>query len=185
MKTGITGGIGSGKSFVCKLLADMGIEVYDCDAAAKRLIHTSPQIRQGLTALVGRHTYLPDGSLNKAAVAEFLLASPANAAAVNAIVHPAVAQDFRLSGAKWMECAIMYESGFDRLVDQVVAVTAPEELRVRRVMERDNITAEKVREWMARQMPQEEVAARAGHIIVNDGTADLKQQINELIIKLK
>ena len=114
-----------------------------------------------------------------------MLASPANAAAVNAIVHPAVAQDFRLSGAKWMECAIMYESGFDRLVDQVVAVTAPEELRVRRVMERDNITAEKVREWMARQMPQEEVAARAGHIIVNDGTADLKQQINELIIKLK
>ena len=173
MKTGITGGIGSGKSYVCKLLAQRGIEVYDCDAAAKRLIRTSLHLRQQLKALIG--------SLDKAAISRFLLASEKNQQAVNAIVHPAVFQDFEESGMLWMESAILFESGADKLVDRVVVVTAPEEVRIERVMQRDGITREKALQWIARQWPQEQVKARADFEIINDGQADLNSQIERLL----
>lgn len=173
MKTGITGGIGSGKSYVCKLLAQRGIEVYDCDAAAKRLIRTSLHLRQQLKALIG--------SLDKAAISRFLLASEENQQAVNAIVHPAVFQDFEESGMLWMESAILFESGADKLVDRVVVVTAPEEVRIQRVMQRDGITREKALQWIARQWPQEQVKARADFEIINDGQADLNSQIERLL----
>jgi dephospho-CoA kinase len=173
MKTGITGGIGSGKSYVCKLLAQRGIEVYDCDAAAKRLIRTSLHLRQQLKALIG--------SLDKAAISRFLLASEENKQAVNAIVHPAVFQDFEESGMMWMESAILFESGADKLVDRVVVVTAPEEVRIERVMQRDGITREKALQWIARQWPQEQVKARADFEIINDGQADLNSQIERLL----
>ena len=173
MKTGITGGIGSGKSYVCKLLAQRGIEVYDCDAAAKRLIRTSPHLRQQLKALIG--------SLDKAAISRFLLANEENQQAVNAIVHPAVFQDFEESGMLWMESAILFESGADKLVDRVIVVTAPEEIRIQRVMQRDGITREKALQWIARQWPQEQVKARADFEIVNDGQADLNSQIEKLL----
>ena len=173
MKTGITGGIGSGKSYVCKLLAQRGIEVYDCDAAAKRLIRTSPHLRQQLKALIG--------SLDKAAISRFLLANEENQQAVNAIVHPAVFQDFEESGMLWMESAILFESGADKLVDRVVVVTAPEEIRIGRVMQRDGITREKALQWIARQWPQKQVIARADFEIVNDGHADLNSQIEKLL----
>ena len=161
MKIGITGGIGSGKSYICRLLEKRGYAVYDCDSAAKRLILSSPFIRRRLTALIGPHTYLADGSLNKR--------------------HPAVFRDFIESGMEWMESAIIYESGIYRLVDRVIVVTAPEELRIRRVMARDEISREKVLEWMSRQLPQEEVRQRADFEIVNDGLADIEQQLNHII----
>ena len=184
MKTGITGGIGSGKSYVCNRLAARGISVYDCDSAAKRLMRTSPFIREKLCALIGPDAYL-DGALNKARVVEFLLASESNAKAIDDIVHPAVADDFNNSGAEWMECAILYESGFNRLVDRVVAVTAPEAVRLRRVMSRDHISESKAREWMARQLPQNEVERRADFVIINDGQLDIDKQIDQLINKKK
>ena len=184
MRIGITGGIGSGKSYVCaRLEALLGIKVYDCDSAAKRIIRSSADIKERLTALIGPETYI-DGKLNKAAVANFLLASESNAQAIDKIVHPAVALDFEKSGMEWMECAILYESGFDRLVDKVIAVTAPEAVRVERVMKRDGITCDKAREWMTRQLPQDTVLARADYEIINDGTQDVDRQINELINKL-
>lgn len=185
IKIGITGGIGSGKSFVCAELARRGIAVYDCDSAAKRIMHSSDSVRAALTQLIGQAAYDGDGRLNKSAVAAFLLASAENAAAIDAIVHPAVADDFRRSGNCWMECAILFDTGFNRLVDRVVAVTAPDDVRIRRVMERDGITREKALEWMARQWPQEEVRRRADYEIVNDGVAGIGQQIDELIVKLK
>ena len=180
MKIGITGGIGSGKSYVCQRLIARGYEVYDCDSAAKRLMRTSPEIQQQLTALIGPDTYV-DGQLNKAAVAKFLLVSEEHAHAVDAIVHPAVFNDFEASGMKWMESAILFESGAYRLVDKTIAVTAPEEVRIQRVMQRDGISREKVLEWMARQLPQEEVRCKADFEIVNDGEADIDQQITEII----
>ena len=176
MKTGITGGIGSGKSYVCKRLALHGIEVYDCDAAAKRLIRTSPTLQQQLVRLIG--------SLDKAAMSRFLLASEENKLAMNAIIHPAVFEDFRQSGMLWMESAIMYESGADRLVDKVVVVTAPEEIRIARVMQRDGISREKAQQWMDRQWTQEQVRQRADYEIVNDGKADIDQQIEQLLAVL-
>ncbi|MBR1688865.1 MAG: dephospho-CoA kinase [Prevotella sp.] len=190
MKYGITGGIGSGKSYVCSRLARHGIEVYDCDAAAKRLIRTSPEIYQQLTRLIGPEAYEqpaatatsepPFFRLNKAVVAQFLLQSEANAHAIDAIVHPAVFRDFEESGMLWMESAILFESGINRLVDRVIVVTAPEEVRIRRVMQRDGISREKVVEWMQRQWPQSEVRARADFEIINDGIADIDRQLQQL-----
>ena len=184
MKIGITGGIGSGKSYICRLLEQRGYAVYDCDSAAKRLIRSSPFIRRRLTALIGPETYFKESGeyiLNKKAVAEFLLKSEDNTKAIDRIVHPAVFRDFIESGMEWMESAIIYESGIYRLVDRVIVVTAPEELRIQRVMARDEISREKVLEWMSRQLPQEEVRQRADFEIVNDGQADINRQLDDII----
>lgn len=201
MKIGITGGIGSGKSYVCRLLGERGIVVYDCDSAAKRLMRQSETLRRQLIDLIGPDAYetnranepnepneahKPYGpySLNKAVVSRFLLASPENARAIDDIVHPAVFRDFEESGCQWVESAILYESGLDRLVDRVVVVTAPLEVRLQRIMERDHLSREKSMEWVARQLPQEEVRRRADFEIVNDGEADLRQQIENILITL-
>lgn len=173
MKYGITGGIGSGKSYVCQLLRAHGIEVYDCDQAAKRIICTSDDVRQQLLQLIG--------SLEKADIARFLLESESNAKQIDAIVHPAVFRDFEESGFQWMESAILYESGANQLVDRVVVVTAPEEVRIQRVMQRDGISREKALQWMQRQWPQAELLRRADYEIVNDGLADLNSQIEKLL----
>ncbi len=177
MKIGIAGGIGSGKSYVCKRLARYGIEVYDCDAAAKRLVRTSPTLQQQLVNLIG--------STDKAAMSRFLLASEENQLAINAIIHPAVFDDFEQSGMQWMESGIMYESGADKLMDKVVVVTAPEEVRIERIMSRDDISREKALQWIARQWPQEQVRQKADYEIVNDGVADIDQQIEQLLSSLK
>ena len=181
MKIGITGGIGSGKSYVCRRLETRGISVYDCDSAAKRLILTSPEIRKGLTALIGPEVYLSDGKLNKKAVTQFLLSSEDNAKAIDAIVHPAVFRDFEQSGLQWMESAILFESGAYKLVDRSVVVSCPDEIRIERVMQRDGISREKVLEWMNRQLPQEEVRRRADFEIINDGIADIDKQLNKIL----
>ena len=185
-KTAITGGIGSGKSYVARLLKRRGIDVYDCDAAAKRLMRHDPELRRQLTALIGPDCYLASESgqqptLNKAAVAQFLLASEENAHAIDAIVHPAVFRDFEESGQLWLESAILYESGANRLVDRVIVVTAPEEVRVQRIMARDGLSRERAIEWLGRQWPQDEVRRRADFEIVNDGIADLDSQIDAFL----
>ena len=180
----ITGGIGSGKSYVCRLLQRRGIDVYDCDAAAKRLMRCSPDLRQQLTQLIGPDTYIGD-QLNKAAVAQFLLSSDDHAHAIDAIVHPAVATDFIQSGKQWMECAILYESGFDRLVDKVIVVTAPDGVRLQRIMHRDGIPELKARQWIERQWPQEQVRRLADYEIVNDGLLPLLPQIERIITNIQ
>ena len=180
MKTGITGGIGAGKSYVCGLLKARGIEVYDCDQAAKRLMRNSADIRPQLTTIIGADAYI-DGVPNKAAIARFLLQSDVNAHAIDAIVHPAVFRDFEQSGMLWMESAILYESGIDRLVDRVIVVTAPLDVRIWRITQRDGITADKALEWIHRQWPQDELLRRADYEIINDGEADLEAQLEQLL----
>ena len=177
MKVGITGGIGSGKSYVCKRLQRHGITVYDCDAAAKRLIRTSPDLQQQIVSLVG--------SLDKASMSRFLLASDTNKQAMNAIIHPAVFRDFEASGMQWMESAILFESGARQLVDKAIVVTAPLEVRIQRVMQRDGITREKALQWISCQWSQDEVKAHADYEIINDGKADIDKQIEELLKDLE
>ena len=121
--------------------------MFDCDASAKRCVLT-PAVREQVTRLIGPDAYV-DGIYNKAAVAKFLLASDANKLALNSIIHPAVMEDFISSGLQWMECAILYEAHLQDYVDGVVAVVAPEEVRVRRIMQRDGITEQRAREWLA------------------------------------
>lgn len=181
----ITGGIGSGKSYVCQLLEKHGIKVYDCDAAAKRLMRTSATLRQQLRQLVGPQVYR-GCILQKRVLAEFLLASEANKQAVNEIVHPAVALDFIESDYQWLESAILFDSGFHRRVpfSFVVCVSAPEAVRVQRIMARDGISEAKALEWIHRQMPQEQVEGLSNFVIVNDGVAPLEPQVDKLIHQL-
>ena len=181
MIVALTGGIGSGKSYVCKLLAERGISVYDCDAHAKELMRISQPLQQELSALVGDDVFR-DGVLQKAILAAYLLRSEAHVQAVNAVIHPAVARDFEQSGLSWLESAILFDSGFDKRIhiDKVVCVTAPEEVRISRVMAR-GISKEKTLEWMARQLPQEEVLRRSDYEIINDGVRSLAPQVDHLL----
>lgn len=181
----ITGGIGSGKSYVCQLLEKHGIKVYDCDAAAKRLMRTSATLRQQLRQLVGPQVYR-GCILQKRVLAEFLLASEANKQAVNEIVHPAVALDFIESDYQWLESAILFDSGFHRRVpfSFVVCVSAPEAVRVQRIMARDGISEAKALEWIHRQMPQEQVEGLSNFVIHNDGVVPLEPQVDNLIHQL-
>lgn len=183
MKIGITGGIGSGKSYVCQRLKAKGIEVFDCDTEAKKLMRTSPQIREQLIELIGNEAYDSEGNLNKAVVAEFLLSSWRNAKAIDAIVHPAVFKAFDNSGLEYMESAILFNSGAHRHVDKVMCVIAPKETRIQRVMERDNISREQVEDWMKRQLDQKEMIRKSDYIVINDGEQDIDKQLNKIIKK--
>lgn len=183
MKIAITGGIGSGKSFVCRELQRRGIDVYDCDAAAKRLMRSDVELQQRLRRLVGEDVYSADGTLQKPVLARFLLASEANKLAVNDVVHPAVARDFEQSSFDWLESAILFESGFIHRThfDKVVCVTAPEQVRVERVMARDHIDRSKALAWIHAQMPQQDIVSRSDYEIVNDGPSDVAEQVERLL----
>lgn len=178
----LTGGIGSGKSYVCQLLKQHGIVVYDCDEAAKRLMRENHRLRQQLIQLVGPNVY--DGAeLQKSVLAQFLLASEANKQAVNDIVHPAVATDFLQSPLQWVESAILFDAHFDRRIkpDMVICVTAPLEIRVERIMLRDGISREKATAWISSQMSQDEIVRLSDVELVNDGKANLPQQIEKIL----
>lgn len=181
MKIAITGGIGAGKSYVCQRLSARGSAVYDCDSAAKRLMAESQAIREGLISLVGPGVY-SQGQLRKDVLTEFLLQSEANKQAVNDVVHPAVAEDFMASGYDWLESAILFDSGFDRRIafDHVICVTAPEPLRVERIMARDHVSRDRALEWIRRQMPQQRMVELSHYVIVNDGVQDIDIQISQI-----
>lgn len=183
-KVAITGGIGSGKSYVCQLMEHRGIHVYNCDNAAKRIMASSEKIQSDLIKVVGNDVVL-NGHINKAVLSSFLLESESNALKINNIVHPIVADDFINSGYSWMECAILFSSGFDRLVDKTVCVTAPLDVRLDRIVRRDGISRQKALEWIHRQMPQDKMVALSDYEIVNDGTICLDAQIDSILASLK
>lgn len=187
----VTGGIGSGKSYISALLEERGIPIYNADNESKRLTVSDAEIRKGLVDLLGEEVYL-DGALNKPLLASYLFASTEHAAKVNAIIHPRVKADFR----RWVEAhqkdeivglesAILYESGFDDVVDAVVAVYAPEALRLERAMKRDGATEAQIRARMAAQMNEEEKRDRAHFVVLNDGSIPLSIQLDKLIHQIK
>lgn len=187
----ITGGIGSGKSYVSALLQKQSIPIYNADDEAKRLMLGDEGIREGLMDLLGNEVYT-DGNLNKPLLASYLFADAGNAACINSIVHPRVKADFRSwlkahqeSEIAALECAILYESGFEDTVDFVVMVYAPEELRVERAMRRDNATEQQIRARIAAQMNDEEKCRRADYVVFNDGSIPLERQLADLIAQLK
>ena len=189
IKIGITGGIGSGKSVVAKLLAWMGIPVYQTDAEAKRLMLSDADIRRELTALVGSNAYNEKG-LNKALLASYVFGNPEHTRQVNAIVHPKVRHDF----TKWagdsgrmmvaLESAILLEAGFRSEVDKVVMVYAPQEVRIERAIRRDSATREQIEKRIRSQMSDENKREAADFVIVNDGETPLIPQVLSLISSL-
>lgn len=141
------------------------------------------ELQQRLRRLVGEDVYSADGTLQKPVLARFLLASEANKLAVNDVVHPAVARDFEQSSFDWLESAILFESGFIHRThfDKVVCVTAPEQVRVERVMARDHIDRSKALAWIHAQMPQQDIVSRSDYEIVNDGPSDVAEQVERLL----
>ena len=187
----ITGGIGSGKSYISHILQEYGIPIYNTDDEAKRLMVSDEGIRRDLVALLGEEVYV-EGTLNKFLLASYLFADAENASRINGIVHPRVKLDF----CRWleqhtdkeivgMECAILFEAGFDDAVDAVVMVYAPETLRVERAMKRDHATETQIRARIAAQLDDEEKRKRADYVIYTDGSIPLDSQLSILIAQLK
>ena len=187
----ITGGIGSGKTFVSNLLKEYGIPIYNSDDEAKRLMLTDEGVRCDLIALLGEDVF-HGNALNKPLLASYLFADSGNAERINGIVHPRVKSDFQ----RWLathqdkeivglECAILYEAGFEDTVDAVVMVYAPESLRIERAMKRDKATEEQIRARIAAQMDDEEKLRRASYVIYTDGRAPVEEQLSDLIKHIK
>lgn len=173
IKVGITGGIGSGKSTVCRLFAACGAPVYDSDTQAKRLMEEDGPLRRRLAARFGEEIYA-GGRLNRKLLAGRVFSDPAELSALNALVHPAVMEDFerwcgRQSGADYvvLESAILFEAGLEGYVDRTIAVTAPIDVRIARTCLRDGASAEEVRRRIAVQLDEEELRRRADYTLVN------------------
>lgn len=188
IKIGITGGIGSGKSVVSRLLEMMGIPVYVSDAEAKRITSTDEAIRRELIALAGPAVF-EGGELNRALLASYMFGHPERVKAVNAIIHPRVKEDFRRWASRFgadqpvvgMESAILIESGFREEVDFLVMVYAPLEVRVERAVKRDGSSAESVMKRIGAQMSDEAKRSQADFVIVNDNETLIIPQVLELI----
>ena len=134
--TGLTGGIGSGKSTIAKALVQRGYTVYDCDQEAKRIIAEDKDVQQAIVDLLGQEAFV-DGKYNTVYVAKRVFVEPQLLKQLNAIVHPAVGKDILTRQPDFVESAILYESGLDRLCDKIVVVDAPENIRIARTIARD------------------------------------------------
>ena len=187
IRVGMTGGIGSGKSTVSRVFETLGVPVYYTDPRAKELMVSDPEIIAGLTALLGPQTYV-DGALDRQYVSSRIFTDSELIQRVNAVVHPRVAADFEQWAAGFvgsvpyviMECAILFESGFAKLMDYVVTVSADVEQRVMRASQRDGIGAQQVRERMANQMSDAERASHADYTIRNSDHDMVLPQVLEL-----
>jgi len=186
-RIGITGGIGSGKSVVAHILQSLDIPVFDCDAESKRLTAVHPVIRQQLIDLVGPEVFTVNSQLNKQLLANYLFASAEHVQQVNAIIHPVLKDYFR----QWVpaqnapmvaiESAILFEAGYDDVVDTVIMVSAPLEVRIARAMQRDGSTREAVEERIRQQMDDKEKCRLSQFVIVNDGEVPVIPQVLEII----
>ncbi len=183
MKIGVTGGIGSGKTLVCGIFEHLGIPVYRADPRARKLMESSQKIRQELTAMLGENIYKKD-RLDRQRLATLLFSDEELRRRVNALVHPEVFRDFEIwsssfSGKPYViqEAAILFESGADALLDQVINIYAPVEIRIARVMLRDGISREAVKARIRSQMSERERQRRASHTLVNDGKRMVVPQV--------
>lgn len=183
IKVGITGGIGSGKSTVCRLFAARGVAVYDSDDAAKRLM--AGPLREAVEARFGQESYR-DGVLDRRYLADIVFCDREALQALDAIVHPAVMRDFEAWASEQqgdyvvLESAILFEAGLEKSVDLTVAVLAPEKLRIERTCRRDGTDAESVRRRIAAQMSDDELHARADYTIVNILEEELAPVVEQL-----
>ncbi len=180
MKIGVTGGIGSGKSTLCRLFRQRGIAVYDSDSEAKRLMAGDPDLRAALTARFGAETYDASGALDRARLAGVVFADAQALADLNGLVHPAVMRDFGAWADRQpgpyviLESAILFDAGLEGCVDRTVAVLAPAALRVERACRRDACDPERIRSRMAAQLSDDELCRRADYTVVNIVEAELE-----------
>lgn len=190
LKVGITGGIGSGKSYISKVFKTLGVPFYDADKEAKALMNTSAIIRQGLIEAFGTSVYHDDGLLNRQWLANKVFNNEEQLALLNSIVHPAVIQHAVDWGKAQRTCyslkeaALLFESGSYKTLDYTILVTAPQDIRIRRVMLRDNTSREEVISRINKQMPDGDKMELADFIIVNDEKTSLLTQIYNIHLHL-
>jgi dephospho-CoA kinase len=188
-KIGITGGIGSGKSYVSRIIKSMGFPVYHSDENAKLLMESNPVIKEGLQLLFGDSIY-EKGELNKKKLAELIFESPELREKVNSLVHPIVRADF----AQWAsnqskeivfnEAAILFETGANTNFDATILVIAPEAIRIDRVMKRENCSRELVLKRIHSQWSDEQKSSLANFQIINDSVSPLLSQVENVLEKI-
>lgn len=181
----ITGGIGSGKSVVSKVLESMGYTVYDCDRNAKALMDEDSEIKSRLKAEIHNGAVDDNGNIDRPFLSSIVFNAPDKLKILNSIVHAAVKKDIRRWIEKhnkekilFVETAILFESGLDAEVNEVWKVTAPMDLRIIRVCERNGVSSEHVKARIASQMSEEMRQHPKTSLIVNDGKVSLLKQIN-------
>ena len=187
LRIGVTGGIGSGKSFVCKRLEAMGFPIFYSDAVSKKLMNEDESIKKMLIEILGNECYTEEGLLNRSFVAQKLFQDQDIKKRIEAIVHPRVAQAF----AEWaedqnspfvfVESAILYESGFDQFVDKVIMVDAYLEIRINRTMQRDICSKAQAIERIQAQMDSQVMRKKANYILENNPNNDINAQLFKLM----
>ena len=190
MVVGITGGIGSGKSTLSKRFREAGFAVYDTDSAARRLQNENAAIREQISALFGSVAYT-DNVLNRKYIAGIVFKQPELLQKLNAIVHPAVRADFKMWAEQhksekvlFLECAILFQGEFHKLVDKIILVTAPQAIRIQRVVKRDGFSESQVLERINNQLTDAEMAAKSD-LIIDTGITDVNQlDVSEFLSKL-
>tara|TARA_R110000868_G_scaffold183737_4_gene425029 strand:+ start:101 stop:688 length:588 start_codon:yes stop_codon:yes gene_type:complete len=184
LQIGITGGIGSGKSTVCKIFQSLGIPVYDADSSAKKLMQENSQLVDAIKSEFGNDSYLTSGAINRDYLAKVAFTDPVKVKRLNALVHPVVADDY----SKWVsdqtavyvvkEAALLIESGSYLQLDRLIVVTAPTQLRIDRIKSRDSFRSEQeIEAIIANQLSDEERESKADFILKNDESELLIEQV--------
>jgi dephospho-CoA kinase len=189
IKVGVTGGIGSGKSTVCRIFECLGVPVFRADEEGRRLLGEDKEVQKKVASLFG-DAVLTKGKPDRKKIAAIVFADEGKLKQLNAIIHPAVKNSF----ANWLkqqtgslvieEAAILFENGNYKDFDAMVLVTAPEALRIKRVTERDHVSVDEIKKRMKNQWSDEEKAAKADHILLNDEESMLMPKVLELVSKL-
>lgn len=182
---GLTGGIGSGKTTVLKMFKELGCATYVADIEAKKLMNSNAVLISQIKQLLGDEAYV-NNSLNRNYIAKIVFNNKEKLAAINALVHPAVREDFQnfvnKSTSKIIiyEAAILLESGSDKLCDFIITVATEIDERIERVLKRDNVTKEQILERMQHQLSDEEKAKRADFVINNSDIFNSKTQVSTI-----
>ena len=188
-RIGITGGIGAGKSLVAEIIKAMGYPVYNSDERAKELTDSNPKIKEGLIHLFGEEIYQND-TLNKFALAQAIFSDESLREKVNALIHPIVREDFNLwalaqnNSLVFNESAILFETGSFKNFDAIILVYAPKELRIKRIMKRDNCSENEVLKRMNSQFSDEEKYHLTEFRVLNDEQTPLLVQVEKIILNL-
>ena len=187
---GLTGGIGSGKSTVARYIESKGIPVYIADDEARKLTDTI-EVTNAIVSAFG-NSILENGTINRAALSQIVFNNAKNLQILNSIIHPAVAVHF----VDWLkkhsedaiivkEVAILFESGSYKNCDKIIAVEAPEEIRIQRVMKRDSVTEESVKARMRNQWTDEMRAEKSDFVVINIDLDEMKFEVDQILKKLK
>jgi len=182
LKVGLTGGIGSGKTTVAQIFEVLSIPVYYADPAARDLMNKDPELKKKIIASFGTDAY-KNGELNRGYLGSIVFHDSEKLNLLNSIVHPVTIRD----SENWMknqktpyaikEAALIFEAGIEKYLDYVIGVTAPEPLRIQRVVERDHVPIQKVLDRVQHQMDEKEKISRCDFVIQNDGLQPILPQV--------